>query len=187
VAPLSERLFDNRDGNAMKDRSEEFLAARVARLESSNRRLTAGIGMSLGIALLLVTTAAGAGTTGTSRQGLPADIEATSFRLLGADGTVRAALHDTELGPRLELYDESGTARASLEHGPEGTALYLRDDAGTTRIGVAQFPHGGGGFAIHGERAEGATVLYMSDGRGRLTFYAADGTVIEQIAPPTRE
>jgi len=187
VAPLSGSPNDNPETNLMRNKNDELLAARVARLESSNRRLTAGIGLSLGIAMLLVTTAAGVGTAGASREGAAADIEATAFRLLGADGALRASLHDTGLGPRLELYDESGTARASLEHGPEGTALYLRDAAGTTRIGVAQFPHGGGGFAIHGERAEGATVLYMSDGSGRLTFYAADGTVLEQVAPPTRE
>ena len=187
MAPLSDRLDHDPETQAMRDQTDELLAARVARLESANRRLTAGIGVCLGITLLFVTTAAGAGPAAASRAGGTEDIEATSFRLLGADGAVRASLHDTDFGPRLELYDVSGTARASLEQGPEGTALYLRDDAGTTRIGVAQFPHGGGGFAIHGERAEGATVLYMSDGRGRLTFYAADGTVLEQVAPPTLE
>lgn len=180
-------LIINSETPTMRDQSDALLAARVARLESSNRRLTAGVAVCLGIVLLLATTAFRPGTAGTHPHGAAADIEATGFRLLGTDGTVRASLHDSELGPRLELYDESGTPRASLEHGPEGTALYLRDDAGTTRIGVAQFPHGGGGFAIHGERAEGATVLYMSDGRGRLTFYAPDGTVIEQVAPPTPE
>lgn len=171
----------------MSDRQVEVLAGRIARLESANRGLRFANSVTHILVAVLVTTAFGLGAHGGGDAAAPKAIDATAFRLVDAEGRALASLHGSDDGPRFELYDESGVSRASLEHGPEGTALYLRDDSGTTRIGVAQFPHGGGGFAIHGEKSEGAAVLYMSDGRGRLTFYAADGRVTEQIAPPTQE
>jgi len=166
----------------------DLVNERVSRLESTCRRAMFACLTLACFATWLATTAFGPRAARRAFAINPsAEIEATAFVLVDDQGRRLGSLHASGGGPRLELYDASGTVRASLEHGAEGTALYLRDESGTTRVGVAQFAHGGGGFALHGEQAEGATVLYMSNGRGRLTFYGADGRVIEEVAPPTSE
>lgn len=173
----------------MAERESGHLEDRIARLEITNRRsarLTAGFCI-----VGLVALGSLFGSRGAAARTEPADrdeISATRFSLVSDSGLLLASLYLTAEGePRLEFYDAGGIPRLSLEHGSAGTALYLRDGSGTTRIGAAQFPHGGGGFAIHGEESEGATVLYMSDGHGRLSFYSRDGRVIEEVAPPTEE
>jgi hypothetical protein len=43
---------------------------------------------------------------------------------------------------------------------------------------------GGTGFALHGEGSKGGAVLYLSKGRGSLSFYGEDGTVLDRIPAP---
>lgn len=110
----------------------------------------------------------------------PDAIRSRSFELVDAREQVRGRLTMLAGGPSLVLLDTAGVERVSLRHDGEATALYLKDSAGDTRVGVAQFAHGGGGVALHGPRARGAAVLYHKD-RGTLTFYGADGTVIQRL------
>ena len=165
------------------DRSHET-EIRLRQLEVSLRRLRT-ILMSGGLLTLLVSVAAF--TIARPDRPANADVEdevrAGAFRLVDDRGDVRASLFLSASGPMFALYDTVGVPRASLEHGSEETALYLRDASGTIRVGAAQFAHGGGGFAIHGEQAKGASVLYMAKGHGRLTFYSADGEVLGEFAP----
>jgi hypothetical protein len=147
------------------------LDARVGQLESANRRLLA----VLCAAICLLFAAA-------TRSPQPPELVSTrSLEIVDEAGKVQARLAATPQGPELQLLDADGVARASLGHGAEGTALYLRDAEGTTRVGVAQFAHGGGGFALHGEESKGGAVLYLKSGRGTLTFYGADGTVVSRV------
>lgn len=148
------------------------LEGRVRRLERINHALLA----ALGLGAVLVLTAAAA------RNG-PGTVDATRFRLVDESGALLAELRSTPGGTGLYVLDETGTERASIHHNDEETALYLRDSEGTIRVGAAQFAHGGGGLALHGEGARGATVLYMKDLRGSLRMYDAEGGVVYQ-APP---
>ncbi len=170
-----------------RDRSIDF-ETRIRNIETSNRRLRIGMAsMSLLVLAIVLSafTPAGpsSGIDARDRTRATEEIQASAFRLVDEDGNIGASLFFGEAGPRLELYDAVGVPRVSLEHDSEGTALYLRDSEGTIRIGAAQFAHGGGGFAIHGERAIGATVLYMANGQGRLTFYSATGEVLREVSP----
>lgn len=147
------------------------LEARVCRLEAANRRLLT----ALGAATCLVFVAA-------ARSPQSSELVSTrALEIVDEAGKVEARLAATPRGPELQLLDSEGVARVTLGHGAEGTALYLRDAQGTTRIGVAQFAHGGGGFALHGEESKGGAVLYLKAGRGTLTFYGADGTVVSRV------
>lgn len=147
------------------------LESRVRRLERVNRAFLAGVGALAGVLLL---GAAGADPA-------PEAIRARSLEVVNEEGRVQARLSSSSRGATLELLDEAGVTRLSLGHGPEDTALYIKDGQGTTRIGVAQFAHGGGGVAIHGEESKGAAVLYLKKGKGSLSFYAEDGTVLHRL------
>jgi len=163
------------------------LESRIAALERRVARLRGALLVIAAVAAGIV--AAGAAShadadSGDRRAVAVDEIRVRSLLLVDDGGAIRGSLRVSTDGPRLELLDADGVARVQLGHGPEETALYLADGTGTTRVGLAQFRHGGGGLAIHGEASAGATVLYMADGRGRLTFYGADGTVAGQVAPP---
>lgn len=150
---------------------ETALESRVRRLEHLNRGLLAGLGV---LACVILLGAAGADPA-------PEAIRTRSLEVVNETGAVQVRIAASAGGPTLELLDASGGTRLSLGHGPDDTALYIKDETGTTRIGVAQFAHGGGGVALHGEESEGAAVLYLKSGKGSLSFYGADGTVLDRL------
>lgn len=156
------------------------LERRVVRLERTNRLLVL-IGVGAGSFFLLAQT---------FPRLAPGVLRAERFELVEPDGDVRAALRIAEDGaPSLVLLDDSGAVRASLVHDEEETALYIHDDHGKVRVGMAQFANGGGGLALHGAESRGSAVLYMADGRGRLTFYDVEGKVVGELPgarPPSR-
>lgn len=113
-------------------------------------------------------------------------IRAERFQLTDASGVVRAEMSiDDDGSAGFFLIDKEGRRRGALIHDDSQTALYLMDEDGTIRVGAAQFAHGGGGFALHGEQSNGATVMYMKDGAGRVSLYAPDGTETHRF--PIRE
>lgn len=145
---------------------------RLKRLERNNRWLTGAL-----VALCLVIAVLGA--TGPAKN--DDTVRGRQIELIDENGAVRAKLGLDDAGEvGLYLFDASLRERLSLSNGAEETALYLRDDAGDIRVGVAQFAHGGGGFALHGEHAKGATVLYHK-GTGSLSFYDDSSGVIYRI------
>lgn len=148
---------------------------RIARLERSNRRMTAAA-MALGALWLVAAT------------DRPATITTSAFQLIDQTGQVRAELGFRNGAPGLFILDEQGHDRLLAVHDAEGTGVYLNDPDGTTRVGMAQFTHGGGGIAMHGTEAKGATVLYHK-GQGSLTFFDEEGGVIHQVLaePPAGE
>lgn len=150
------------------------LERRVRRLE----RLNLGLAMALAATGVVLLTAAASP---------PETVRATRFELVDDTGRVRAELRSTAEGTGLYVMDEEGTDRASLLYNQEETAMYLRDQAGDIRVGAAQYAHGGGGFALHGEEARGATVLYMNDFRGSLRMFDTEGRITYQVPPPEGE
>ena len=151
------------------------------RLERRVRRLER---VNLGLAVALAATGVLLLTAASTR---PEAVRATRFELVDDAGRVRAELRSTAEGTGLYVMDEEGTDRASLLYNQEETAMYLRDRAGDIRVGAAQYAHGGGGLALHGEQAKGATVLYMSDHRGSLRMFDAEGRITYQVPPPEGE
>ena len=140
------------------------LEARVLRLERMNRLLL--------LALVAVVTLGWVSRADT--------ISAERFEVIGADGSARMVLEATEVGPALRFFDDGGVERVLLTDDADGTRLYLSDEAGDTRVGVAQFPHGGGGFALHGPGGKGAAVLYLK-GTGSLSMIDDEGTVTDRF------
>ena len=67
-----------------------------------------------------------------------------------------------------------------MGEGEEGSALYWKDGVGDIRVGVPQFAHGGGGFAPHGEKGEGASVVYH-EGKCSLSYYGDSSEVIHRV------
>jgi len=144
---------------------------RLRRLELTNRILTATV-----LAIVL-------GFLIGSSSGSRADrtLQADRVEIVDAAGEVVAFLGaDDEGATGLFIKDATGALRASLTHDAAQTALFLYDGDGTVRVGAAQFAHGGGGFALHGENAKGATVLYHK-GAGSLSFYDAEGAVTARV------
>lgn len=107
-------------------------------------------------------------------------VEARSFRLVDDDGKILAELGLEEQGPALRFFDREGGLRLSIVHDNAETGLFVHDAEGQIRVGAAQFSHGGGGFALHGPEGKGSTVLYHK-GKGSLTFYGDDGSVLRSI------
>lgn len=94
-----------------------FLAARVTRLETQNRRLRMTVAAALGVlaAALLM---------GQSRPAVPAPrstVEAERFLLLGRDGKSAAILGTVKGSHGLFLIDDEGETRAELILRPNGT------------------------------------------------------------------
>jgi hypothetical protein len=143
------------------------LERRIRRVEWVNRALLMGLAVLVG---------------GSVAWRAPQEdtLRARRIEVMDADGRARVVLAVSDEGPTVEIVDVAGVSRASLGDGLEGTALYLRDAEGVTRVGVAQFAHGGGGFALHGPRSEGAAVLYLAE-EGSLTFYDEEGRVLARF------
>ena len=130
------------------------VAERLDKLEKQNRRLKyAGAA-----ALLLVSTALVMGQAAP----VPETIEARMFIVRDADGTARAALTVTELGPSLVLYDADGKLRAELTVMETGPRLHLLDADGTMRAGLAATELGPG------------LVLYDAHGTMRVVLAGAE-------------
>lgn len=134
---------------------------------------------------LVLTFLAGARSQlGESAPQVPDVLRARRIELVDAEGRPRAELGiDADGSAGLFVRDVQGGLRACVIHDEGQSALYLFDDAGTLRVGASQFAHGGGGFALHGTDSQGATVLYMKDAQGSLTFYDREGAVLERVAP----
>ena len=146
------------------------LERRVASLERQNRLLLAGL-----------IAAVGASLVGASGPGTNEVVRAGAFEVIDSGGRVVAALRAGTAGPELVLRDAAEVTRLRLSHDAEQTALMIQDASGTTRVGVAQFAHGGGGFALHGEEARGAAVLYLAKGEGSLRFFGTEGQVLAKL------
>jgi len=145
---------------------------RLARVERRQRWLAAAF-LTLG--------AGWVGTAARDVSEVPDVLRARAVQMVDAEGRVRAELAiDDDGSAGLFVRDEEGRSRAVLVHDAAQSALYLLDEDGTIRVGSAQYAHGGGGFALHGPKSEGAAVLYLKD-EGSLTFYGHDGAVLERI------
>lgn len=155
----------------MSSHTNAHVEQRLAALERKSRRALF-LTLTLLSAVLIAWVSA--------PQATPEVLSAQSFELVDADGNVWAELSLQDGGPALTLYDGESTARVSLGHSDDETALFIRDEKGETRVGAAQFAHGGGGFALHGPKGEGAAVLYLK-GDGNLTFYDVNGEATSRI------
>jgi len=121
---------------------------------------------------------------GAHSQDVPDVLRARKLELVDAEGRPRAELGiDADGSAGLFVRDAEGRVRAAVIHDDSQSALYLFDAEDAIRVGAAQYAHGGGGFALHGEEAAGATVLYMQDFEGSLTFYDKEGGVRRRVAP----
>jgi len=148
--------------------SIEILDTRLKRAERRIMLLVLALAIALAAIAYLLYRPAGA-------------LRATSVELLDAKGNTVAVLGDMDGRTGLFLVDEEYVPRVSLFHAEDADGLYIDDEEGATRIGVAQFAHGGGGLALHGPGALGATVLYYKE-RGSLRFFDRDGNVVNEIA-----
>lgn len=153
--------------------SREELERRVTHLERQHRTRLLLVAVAAWIALVPIRCAP-------EREEM---LTVRGFRLVDEAGRVRAELRTEGDAVGLYLFDDAGGERVSLSHGSEETALFLKDARGDTRVGVAQFAHGGGGFALHGEEAKGAAVLYLKQ-NGSLSFYDAEGELTHRVPPP---
>ncbi len=153
------------------------LTRRFDRLQRTNRILGATL-IALCLGVFIAANQAGEQESDDSIQAV---IRARKFQLLDKDNRVRAELAIVdENSAGLFLKDELGRMRGSLTHDDEQTALFLRDAEETIRLGAAQFAHGGGGYALHGEKSKGAAVLYFKN-TGSLRFFDDEGTVTHQL------
>jgi len=145
------------------------LTQRVRRLERA--------ALALG-ALTLVAVAAAF----TGQDAVPAELRARRVALVDGEGRVRAELAlDADGQAGLFVRDEQGLVRARVVHDAEQSGLRVDDATGQTRLGAVHFAHGGTGLALHGPAGRGGAVLYLKDA-GALTFYGADGEVLQRVA-----
>lgn len=147
------------------------LETRLDRLERRNRVLSIMMIAMAGVAIVACAT-----LSANPAQQTSATLSTNLLRIVDANDHVVA-----ELGQDgLLIHDDQQRIRVSLHHNDEETGLYLRDEAGDSRVGVVHFAHGGSGVALHGPGVRGAAVLYLKN-TGSLTFYDADGGVIERV------
>ncbi|MBU4272302.1 MAG: hypothetical protein KKE86_14320 [Planctomycetes bacterium] len=116
---------------------------RVAELERKNRRLTWMLTVAGGTVALLVVLAVASGMAPAGDAPLEI-VTAREFRLVDAQGRLRAKLVTDKEGSGLVLADEKGQARASLAVKEEGPWLVLIDEKGKPAVTICDGNGGGG-------------------------------------------
>lgn len=142
------------------------LAARIARLERSNRRqrwLCKGTLAFLGVACLALwlqgwpptAQAHGANT------GVPDVIRSKAFQLIDGQGNTRALLMGSPNGATfLSIADQKGKARIAMTVEPDGSSVInLADGQGKARVAL-------------GLDVQGTPTLVFTDPRGKLRWRA---------------
>jgi len=120
---------------------------------------------------------------GCQQDDKPTVINATQFNLVDSTGKVVAQLKVDKDGPGLFILDEEGRQRAVVIHQKDLTGFFALDTNGDPRVGAVHYPHGGSGFALHGEHVKGAAVLYLDPkNQGSVTFYDTSGNMLNRFS-----
>jgi hypothetical protein len=133
--------------------SDDTIALRLSRLELSNRRLRLGM-------ILCGVVAIGGLFVGAERAATP--VSATSFRLVDADGKLRAELGSDKQGTFFYLNDENGKLRASIAAQSGAAFLSLKDPQGKSRVAVL-FDADGAGLRVKDEGGITKAMLLVDD------------------------
>jgi hypothetical protein len=146
------------------------IAARVARLETANRRFR--------IAATAAALVAGAALLAAARPARVRIVEATEFRLIDATGTPRGTISADRSGAQLLLKDATGKGRARLRVADDGTPrLELLDRTERPRLGLAL-------------DKDGAAAVHLDDDAARARVRlatAADGSAHVEVSDGTKK
>jgi hypothetical protein len=148
---------------------EVALAARLDRLERSNRRLRLG----LALALLLAT---GGAILGAARG--PGPVEATRFVLVDAKGRERGVLELAESGgPQLLLIDPEGNVQVALFAVPSGVRGLALHEGESLRAAFTAQPGGAATLAMEGPGRVSGGSLTLTRAGTKLGLWGAGGRV----------
>lgn len=153
------------------DLEQNELRHRISALEKRVRLLVVALLVTMGVICINLAYPFFSGNPG---------VVASAYVLTDSAGVARGEWTVRAGSPTLVLLDSAGRERVLLLHDGDHSALFLKDARGDTRVGVAQFAHGGGGFALHGEKRKGAAVLYYKES-GTLSFFDTSGSVTQRV------